>query len=70
MRNGPEMALFLSFAPEVCSHLCRMDAVKAAETIEDISDDLDYGNIPTSKISYSVFRDARNREKAPKARKR
>jgi hypothetical protein len=51
MRNGPEIALFLSFAPEVCSALCRMDAVKAAETIEDISDDLDWGNIPTERIT-------------------
>jgi len=32
--------------------------------IEDISHDLDYGNIPPEKISYSVWKDARNREKA------
>ena len=70
MRNGPDIALFLSFAPEVCSALCKMDPMKLADTIEDVSDDLDYGNIPTSKISYSAFREARNREKAPRARKR
>jgi hypothetical protein len=70
MRNGPEIALFLSFAPEVCSHLCKMDPVKAAETIEDISDDLNWGNIPTERVSYSAFKDGRNREKAPRARKR
>src|SRR6516225_5189882 len=70
MRNGPDIALFLSFAPDVCSHLCKMDPVKAAETIEDISHDLDYGNIPTERIGYSVWKEARNREKAPKTRKR
>src|SRR6516225_11708090 len=45
MRNGQEIALFLSFAPEVCSALCKMDPVRAAETIENISDDLNWGNI-------------------------
>ena len=70
MRNGPDIALFLSFAPDVCSNLCKMDPVKAAETIEDISHDLDYGNIPTERIGYSVWKEARNREKAPKTRKR
>jgi hypothetical protein len=69
-RNGPEIALFLSFAPDVCSHLCQMDPVRAAETIEDISNDLDWGNMPTEKIGYSAWKDARNREKAPRARKR
>jgi hypothetical protein len=29
MPNGPDIALFLSFAPEVCSHLCKMDAATA-----------------------------------------
>jgi len=52
MRNGPEIALFLSFSPEVCSHLCKMDPIKAADTISDISDDLDWGNIPTSKAEH------------------
>ena len=70
MRNGAEIALFLSFALDVCSHLCKMDPVKAAETIEDISNDLDWGNIPTERVGYSVWKEARNREKAPKARKR
>jgi len=67
-RRGPEIAFFLSLAPEVCAALRKKDAVRAAETIEDINDDLDYGNIPTSKIDYSAFRDGRNREKAPRAR--
>jgi len=70
MRNGPEIALFLSFAPEVCSHLCKMGPAKAADTIEAISDNLDWGNIPTERVGYSVWKEARNREKAPKARKR
>jgi hypothetical protein len=69
-RNGPEIALFLSFAPDVISNLRKMDPVKAAETIEDISNDLDWGNLPTEKIGYSVWKEARNREKAPRARKR
>jgi len=70
MRNGQEIALFLSFAPEVCSALCKMDPVRAAETIENISDDLNWGNIPTERVSYPVWKDARNREKAPRTRKR
>ena len=70
MRNGQEIALFLSFAPEVCSALCKMDPMKLADTIEDISDDLGWGNIPTERVTYSAFRDARNRERAPKTRKR
>ena len=68
MRNGPEISLFLRFAPEVCSALRKMDPAKAAETIENISHDLDYGNIPPEKIGYSVWKDARNREKAPRTR--
>jgi hypothetical protein len=47
-----------------------MDPVKAAETIEDISDDLNWGNIPTERVSYSAFKDGRNREKAPRPSKR
>ena len=47
-----------------------MDPVRAAETIENISDDLDWGNIPTERIGYSAWKDERNREKAPRARKR
>jgi hypothetical protein len=70
MRNGPEIALFLSFAPEVCSNLCKMDPVRAAQTIDDISDDLDWGNIPTERVGYSVWKEAPKREKAPRARKR
>jgi len=65
-RRGPEIAFFLSLAPEVCSALRKKDAVRAAETIEDINDDLDYGNIPTSKIGYSVWKEERNREKLGK----
>jgi hypothetical protein len=68
MRNGPEIALFLSLSPEVCSALCKMDPMKAADTIEDISDDLGWGNIPTERVTYSAFKDGRNREKTPKAR--
>jgi len=49
---------------------CKMDPVKAAETIGNISDDLDWGNIPTDRIGYSVWKEARNREKAPRSRKR
>ena len=70
MRNGPDIALFLSFAPEVCSNLCKMDPMRAADTIDNISDDLDWSSIPTERVGYSVWKDARNREKAPKARKR
>jgi hypothetical protein len=33
-----------------------MDPVRAAETIEDISHDLDYGNIPPERIGYSVWK--------------
>jgi len=47
-----------------------MDPLKAAETIDNISDDLDWGSIPTERVGYSVWKEARNREKVPKARKR
>jgi len=69
MRNGPEIALFLSFAPEVCSQLCKMAPAAAAESIEDMGRDLDWGNIPTNRVSYSEWKAMRNREKAPRVRK-
>jgi hypothetical protein len=45
---------------EVRAALCKMDPVRAAETIEDINDDLDWGNIPTERVSYSAFKDAQS----------
>ena len=70
MRNGPEIALFLSFAPEVCSALCKMEPADAAESIEDMGRDLDWGNLPTNRVRYSEWKAMRNREKAPRMRKR
>jgi len=69
LRSTPDIALFLSFAPDVCSQLCKMNPAAPAECVEHIADDLDWGNIPTERIGYSAWKEARNREKAPRARK-
>jgi len=67
MRNGPDIALFLSFAPDVCSHLCKMDPVKAAETIEDINM-ISIGE--TFRPSGSVIRSGKKRAIVRKPRGR
>jgi hypothetical protein len=51
MKRG--IALFSSFAPDVCSELCKMNPLAAAECIEHIADDLNY--IPTDRIGYSCL---------------
>ena len=46
-----------------------MGPATAAESIEDMSRGLDWGSLPTNRISYSEWKTMRNREKAPRARK-
>src|SRR6516162_5529807 len=67
MRNGPDIALFLSFAPEVCSALCKMDPMKLADTIEDINM-ISIGE--TFRPSGSVIRSGKKRAIVRKPRGR
>jgi hypothetical protein len=69
--NGPDIALFLEFAPDVIENLNRMHPLDAAKCIEAISEDLERAAIPTEEMDQASWKAARNSvKKAPRTRKR
>jgi hypothetical protein len=44
--NGPDIALFLGFAPDVIEQLCKMHPLDAAKCVESISEDLERATLP------------------------
>jgi len=67
--NGPDIALFLGFAPDVIEQLCKMHPLDAAKCIESISEDLERAAVPSEGTDYAPWKQDRNREKALRARK-
>jgi len=70
MPNGVEITEFLAFCPDVCAELCKLHPLQAARRVQEMSDDLDLGRMPDDRMDYSTWRDERNLQKAPRARKR
>jgi len=69
--NGPDIALFLGFCPDVAAELCKMHPLDAAKCIESISEDLERAAVPREEMDQTSWKAARNLvKKAPKPRKR
>jgi hypothetical protein len=68
--NGPDIALFLGFAPDVIEQLCKMHPLDAAKCIESISEDLERGTVPSEEMDQASWKAARNLVKASRSRKR
>jgi len=68
--NGPDIALFLGFCPDVAEKLCEMDGVDAAERTENISEDLERAELPSDEgIDYAAWKQARNLQLQQRAAK-
>src|SRR6516164_2647610 len=57
--NGPDIALFLGFAPDVIGQLVKMHPLDAARCIESISEDLERATIPGEGTDYGSWKAAR-----------
>jgi len=58
--NGPDIALFLGFAPDVIGQLVKMHPLDAARCIESISEDLERATLPGEGAEYGSWKAARN----------
>jgi hypothetical protein len=67
--NGPDIALFLGFCPDIAEQLCRMHPLDAAKCIESISEDLQQAAVPGDGTDYAPWKAARNSVKKAPARK-
>jgi len=52
--NGPDIALFLGFAPDVIGQLVKMHPLDAAKCIESISEDLERATLPGERAEYGA----------------
>jgi len=69
--NGPDIALFLGFAPDVIEQLNKMHPLDAAKCVEAISEDLERAAVPSDGTDYAPWKAARNLvKKSSRARKR
>jgi hypothetical protein len=69
--NGPDIALFLGFAPDVAENLCRMHPLDAAQCVEAISEDLERAAVPREDADQASWKAARNLvNKASRTRER
>ena len=50
--NGPDIALFLGFAPDVIGQLVKMHPLDAARCIESIGEDLERATLPGEGAEY------------------
>jgi hypothetical protein len=66
--NGPDIVLFLGFAPEVIKQLCKMHPLDAARCVESIGEDLERAAVPREDTDQVSWKAARN--KASRTRKR
>jgi hypothetical protein len=66
--NGPEVALFLGFAPDVIEQLCKMHPLDAAKCVESVSEDLERAAVP-GEMDQARWKAARNLVKKVPARK-
>ena len=60
LHNGPAIAHFLGFSPEVAEQLCAMHPLDAIECVKNISADLDSGSLPGDESDYGVWKNIRN----------
>jgi hypothetical protein len=67
--NGPDIALFLGFAPDVIEQLNKMNSIDAAKCIESIGEDLKNAEVPGNDADQASYKAARNAKKALKPRK-
>jgi len=58
--NGPDIAQFLGFAPDVIENLNRMHALDAAKCIEAIGEDLERASLPGGETDQASWKAARN----------
>src|SRR6516162_8521584 len=69
--NGPDIALFLGFAPDVIEQLLKMHPLDAAKCVESIGEDLERAAVPSDGTDYAPWKTARNSvKKSSRARKR
>jgi hypothetical protein len=67
--NGPDIALFLGFAPDVIEQLNKMHPLDAAKCIESIAEDLKNAEVPKEDADQTSYKRARNTKKAPRAKR-
>ena len=48
--NGPDIALFLGFAPDAIEQLCKRHPLDAAKCVESISEDLERATVPREEM--------------------
>jgi len=63
--NGPDIALFLGFAPKVIEQLLKMHPLDAAKCVEAIGEDLERA-VATDEMDQPTFKAARNQAAAKK----
>jgi hypothetical protein len=61
--NGPDIALFLGFAPDVIEQLCKMHPLDAAKCIESIGEDLERASVPREDADQTSSKAAQNSAK-------
>ena len=66
--NGPEIALFLGFAPDVIEQLNKMNPIDAAKCIESIGEDLKNAEVPKDDGDQASYKAARNTKRASRKR--
>ena len=62
MHNGPAIAHFLGYAPEVAEQLSAMHPLDAVRCVEGISEDLDRGEVPGDATEYGTWKQLRNHQ--------
>ena len=67
--NGPDIALFLGFVPDVIEQLNKMHPLDAAKCIESIGEDLKNAEVPKDDADQTSYKAARNAKKAPRAKR-
>jgi hypothetical protein len=60
--NGPDIALFLGFAPDVIEQLLKMHPLDAARCIESIGEDLKNAEVPNDNADQASYKAARNKK--------
>jgi hypothetical protein len=58
--NGPDIALFLGFAPDVIEQLSKMHPLDAAKCVESIGEDLERAAVPKEDTDQASWKAARN----------
>jgi len=62
--NGPDIALFLGFAPDVIEQLNKMHPLDAAKCVEAIGEDLKNAEVPKDDTNQASYKAVRNTKQA------